>query len=697
MVFDISEEFMYEMPLPNEPQGAPVTRSHEDVALKELKEESARGAGVTTFSVSSRISRRLFGREEQLNQLLGHLERSASGARIALIHGASGVGKTSLVQEFGRRLQTMQHTEWRARVSHRDLNCADENEYRPKSNSDHIIDLVNDGATLHSPGTWIQRNVVFIFGKNDLFKRHIPYAALVQAFDPLGVMLCELQEHLDAKGGLDRLQMDFPICMNTGAGDQDAKKTGGGRKHQSLFEYMDDNDLNAILALLANKGRVLTQVIPSLRNLVDSSRPDRLTGESLYSSWSSSGFSSTDLGLQLSKRNIGFDDSPVYSKTSLGSWLALSRGSKDSVVFGESSSSFNLPSMMSLSPTPTEAMSVTSSSSDGSSFITERFILALSSFLKLFCTSNRRLVWSMDDLQWADPCSLRVIEAIASNQEICNLLVIVGYREEKTESITGPKFALTPELSAFLMCLPTKQLLDIHVDNLSLDTVSEWLANILDLPPHDDTFKDLAKAVYKKTDGKPYFVLQYLALLHRKNLLSYSVQLDMAEKRSWQWRMPEIVLLGTKSCTTDDTLMEQACVSSNELELAQDESLSDVISFRVGSMPPSVQRMVQVASCLGTLFDVELLRDLSEHCDSLLLLGFSVANKGIYGEDSQNGDECTDLEYDEGSDEASVFSLTLEQAIKEGIMEKTDDPRIYKFTHDSIQRTVRNRCAQVQQ
>ena len=49
----------------------------------------------------------------------------------------------------------------------------------------------------------------------------------------------------------------------------------------------------------------------------------------------------------------------------------------------------------------------------------------------MFCSLEHPIILVIDDLQWADLDSLKVLQAIIESQEINNLLVVGIYRDEK--------------------------------------------------------------------------------------------------------------------------------------------------------------------------------------------------------------------------------------------------------------------------
>ncbi|MBF0507768.1 MAG: AAA family ATPase, partial [Deltaproteobacteria bacterium] len=62
-----------------------------------------------------------------------------------------------------------------------------------------------------------------------------------------------------------------------------------------------------------------------------------------------------------------------------------------------------------------------------------RFTFLFQNLLSVFCSPSNPLVIFLDDLQWADPASLRVIEHIVSAEELSGLLLIGAYRDNEVD------------------------------------------------------------------------------------------------------------------------------------------------------------------------------------------------------------------------------------------------------------------------
>jgi predicted ATPase len=62
-----------------------------------------------------------------------------------------------------------------------------------------------------------------------------------------------------------------------------------------------------------------------------------------------------------------------------------------------------------------------------------RFNLVFQNFIKVFCEPEHPLVIFLDDLQWADSASLKLIQLLVTDEKIRHLLIIGAYRDNELE------------------------------------------------------------------------------------------------------------------------------------------------------------------------------------------------------------------------------------------------------------------------
>jgi predicted ATPase/signal transduction histidine kinase len=186
---------------------------------------------------------------------------------------------------------------------------------------------------------------------------------------------------------------------------------------------------------------------------------------------------------------------------------------------------------------------------------------------------GRPLAVFLDDLQWADPASLRLLEPIADRDR--NLLLIGAYRD-------GEVAAEHPLRAALRAIRKAGRLVDeLPVDALPPAAIEDLVAATVHRPRLE--VAPLAALVHGKTGGNPFFARQFLTGLYGDGLISF-------DRGGAQW-------------TWDDARIATCALTSNVAEL---------IVARMSRLPPGTLRALQVAAAVGPTCELGLLAALLE-------------------------------------------------------------------------------------
>jgi DNA-binding SARP family transcriptional activator len=191
----------------------------------------------------------------------------------------------------------------------------------------------------------------------------------------------------------------------------------------------------------------------------------------------------------------------------------------------------------------------------------ERFALHLS-IARILATAKRPLVLVVDDLHWADPASLRVIEFVASELRNTRTLLVVTTRPTPP----GAPSALVDCLGE-LARQPGSARLDLA--GLSEREVEHWMSGRARQPAHPA----VASFVYDRTDGNPFFVGEIVELL------------------AGEGRLGDAEVAGRG--------------------LTVPAGVQDVIRRRIGRLPAASQQLLTSASIVGRTFDVDVLAEVT--------------------------------------------------------------------------------------
>ncbi|SNR63463.1 AAA ATPase domain-containing protein [Haloechinothrix alba] len=117
-------------------------------------------------------------------------------------------------------------------------------------------------------------------------------------------------------------------------------------------------------------------------------------------------------------------------------------------------------------------------------------------------SQHRPLVVVLDDLHWADPASVRLLEFVARHTWFERLLLIGTYRDVEVDSAEHPLRETFPPLLT--------KATTITLTGLDVEQVREVVARTVGEMPSEDT----AAAVHRRTGGNPFFVEQAVRLWH---------------------------------------------------------------------------------------------------------------------------------------------------------------------------------------
>ncbi|AFZ15111.1 serine/threonine protein kinase [Crinalium epipsammum PCC 9333] len=156
-----------------------------------------------------------------------------------------------------------------------------------------------------------------------------------------------------------------------------------------------------------------------------------------------------------------------------------------------------------------------------------RFNLVFQKFIKVFNQPKHPLVMFLDDLQWADAASLKLIHSLITTGEPQNLLLIGAYRDNEVNA-THPLRLMVNELENAGIAVN-----DVFLSPLRLPDINQLLADTLKCSPN--VTQSLADLVQLKTGGNPFFINEFLNTLYSENLVKFNFEVG-----SWQWSIEEI-------------------------------------------------------------------------------------------------------------------------------------------------------------
>ena len=201
-----------------------------------------------------------------------------------------------------------------------------------------------------------------------------------------------------------------------------------------------------------------------------------------------------------------------------------------------------------------------------------RFHLVFQQFVQVFTASERPLVLFLDDLQWADAASLKLLNLLMPEQG--HLLVIGAYRDREV-SPAHPLMLTVEEMQKNGVAVQT-----IALAPLTFEDINQLVADTLkcDL----DRSRPLTTSIYQKTKGNPFFTTQLLKSIERDGLISFAYEVGQ-----WQYDLAQMRSLNL----TDDVV--------------------DFMTWQLQKLSTATQAVLQLAAGIGIEFDLDTLAVIS--------------------------------------------------------------------------------------
>ena len=158
----------------------------------------------------------------------------------------------------------------------------------------------------------------------------------------------------------------------------------------------------------------------------------------------------------------------------------------------------------------------------------KRLLGVLRHFISAIAVREHPLVVFFDDLQWSDLSSLSLIEDLVTHPGMHHLLLIGAYRDNEVT----PAHALSLTLDSLRTA--GDMVSDVVLTPLSADHVAALIADTLNCPLSYSY--PLARLVWEKTGGNPFFTIQFLTMLTEEGVLAFN-----PDTGNWRWEMDAIL------------------------------------------------------------------------------------------------------------------------------------------------------------
>ncbi len=244
-----------------------------------------------------------------------------------------------------------------------------------------------------------------------------------------------------------------------------------------------------------------------------------------------------------------------------------------------------------------------------------RFNLVFQRFIRAFARAEHPLTIFLDDLQWADTASLNLIRVLQGDPDAGHLFFIGAYRDNEVNEVHPLSLVLeeirrSGGIIRELQLLPLK-LGDVYrltTETLGIapaapDEIELWTAEYTRVanqqkeikkagrnpnsfappPPTEEAGllpegAELSEQIFKKTDGNPFFVNEFLKNLYQEGLVNFD-----GKAGRWVWDLNQIKAAG---------------ITADVLEL---------MVANLGKLQAESREILMQAACMGNQFDLGML------------------------------------------------------------------------------------------
>jgi len=229
-------------------------------------------------------------------------------------------------------------------------------------------------------------------------------------------------------------------------------------------------------------------------------------------------------------------------------------------------------------------------------------------------SEEKPLVLSLDDLQWADTGTLRLLHYLARNIQDEKVMVLGAYRPEDLK-LRDERDGLTE----FFQRMGQEDLfVPIKIERLTPESIEQMIKELLNL---EELPKGFVNKLHEESEGNPYFVEEVVKSLVREGVLEAFTKGEV------------------------DLLLEEMTIPS---------TIKDIVWRRIGRLDDDAKKVVMMASVIGTRFQFDVLLKACgmEEMKVLDALDRLIEN-GLVHEDSKEKEEV--YKFDHGQVRAVIY------------------------------------------
>ena len=199
--------------------------------------------------------------------------------------------------------------------------------------------------------------------------------------------------------------------------------------------------------------------------------------------------------------------------------------------------------------------------------------------IRFVAEQHHKTIFVLEDLQYADPSSIKLIETLFNQNPISHFQLIVSYTPSQLNSKQQIQKALTQAVKIGI------RVDFIELQPFNMEQTLEYIKHAFNEPkrnyeesPREQQLLEFANIVNHKTNGNPLFIQEFLNTLYLHRALALDVSTGL-----WTWKNHQV---------------RSEIVTDNILKV----SLS-----KINKLAQQTQSILNAAACIGETFGTEIL------------------------------------------------------------------------------------------
>ncbi|GAA6200264.1 AAA family ATPase [Aquicoccus sp. SU-CL01552] len=215
--------------------------------------------------------------------------------------------------------------------------------------------------------------------------------------------------------------------------------------------------------------------------------------------------------------------------------------------------------------------------------INQRFQVSMQAFFETLSDAAAPLILFLDDLQWADMESIRLLEDIFLTATPSHFLIVGAFRDNEIPEAHPLRKLLATVSDAGITAA------QIEVGPLSDADIRQLIIDTMHLDPKVDV-DELAGVIAVKTQGNAFHVRRLLIALYREGAIRFDPRLGQ-----WQWVMDAVT------------------------ERMVEVDVANLMTERIQTLSPRAVAALRLAAAFGTRFAAASLRIVSDQSEKEIL------------------------------------------------------------------------------